>query len=165
MKDMEVFGKLEAKMIACESLGNKTKILELLQKTTGDSVRDSMKSAWVLSTMTEEAKGSLDEFVTEIITCIAKSQVGGTKRELIKCLILSGHLESDQKGFLVDKLIHFMISPAEDMAVRYNSMKVMQRIVKEIPDLKDEFHSALEISMETASPTYQKLARSMLKGQ
>lgn len=160
---MEIFGKQKAKEIAFSLLHRKKKIEETIQKCAEQDIPTSMKSAWILSTMEEDHTGALDSFVTNIIRIIPQVRVGGTKRELIKCLLLIKNIESEYQGLLVDQLLRFIISPSEDMAVRYNSMKVMRKICKQVPELKAEFHEALKIALETTSPTFQKLAKTILK--
>lgn len=123
----------------------------------------SMKASWIISTASVQQKGCLNAYVDEIILALPNISTSGTRRELLKALLHNDISKSDHLGALVDTVFTFMRRTTDDLAVSYNSVKVMQKMIKQYPELKSEFDAILHDQMEYGSETWRKLAKHVMK--
>lgn len=123
----------------------------------------SMKASWIISTASVQQKGCLNAYVDEIILALPNIATSGTRRELLKALLYNDVSKSEHLGALVDTVFTFMRRTTDDLAVSYNAVKVMQKIIKIYPELKPEFDAILHDQMEYGSDTWRKLAKYVMK--
>jgi hypothetical protein len=122
-----------------------------------------MKASWIMGAASVQENNCAHAYLPQIIDRLGAIKTMGIKRELIKTMMFSNVMDCENLGTLVDTLFVFLRSTSEDISVSYNSMKLMNMIVKHIPELKEEFHNTLAHQMEYKSPTWRKCAQTILK--
>ncbi len=122
-----------------------------------------MKASWIMGAASVQENNCAHAHIPQIIDRLGAIKTMGIKRELIKTMMFSNVMDCANLGTLVDTLFVFLRSTSEDISVSYNSMKLMNMIVKHIPELKEEFHDTLAHQMEYKSPTWRKCAQTILK--
>jgi len=122
-----------------------------------------MKASWIMGAASVQENNCAHDHLPQIIDRLGAVQTMGIKRELIKTMMFSNVMDCENLGTLVDTLFVFLRSASEDISVSYNSMKLMNKIVKHIPELKEEFHDTLSHQMEYKSPTWRKCAQKITR--
>lgn len=123
----------------------------------------SMRSARILQLYCEKHPHDFDPYLQEITEKIKNSAIGGIKRNYLKIIYeFSGIENIEDPGLLVDICFKWLLSPSEDLAVRYYCLEILNKMVHLEPLLKNEFLASLDLVIKTDNTSIRSRAMIVL---
>ena len=126
--------------------------------------KTAWRAAWAIEKISEIQPELLTVKIPEIIATLPNFRHDGSKRCLL-LVILRLPLPQPIPVELINICFEWLVSPKESIAVQVNSLKVLDKIAKQEPDLKQEIALCLSGDLSDYSVGYQAAARNWLKLQ
>jgi len=121
----------------------------------------SWRSAWLLWSCLEDNDQRIQKHISSIISSLSAKEAN-QQRELIKILLLMDLKEEDE-GFLFDFCATIWRTLSHKPSVRFNAFKMIIKIAKRHPDLRNEIEFLTENEyMDSLSSAAQKSIYKML---
>lgn len=135
----------------------------LYQLIYSDNLKLAWRSAWVLE-KTQIIYPELfhEQLLLEIIEALPHFKHDGSKRCLL-LIIFRSPLPEPIPVNLINLCFDWMVSPQESIAVQGNSMRLLEKICMQEPDLKNEMIACLSGDLSIYSKGYQSSARKVVK--
>lgn len=120
------------------------------------------KSVWVLRAVSEEAPQVLQPLSFRISSWVVNSDCDSIIRDAMSCLL---HLEwnDEIESMLLDRCYALCSAEWTAVAVKYNALKVLCRIVKKYPDLQPEFIERMTELYEVNPANWTRQAKRLVK--
>jgi len=103
-----------------------------------------MKGAWVLSGVHAENNSLLRPHYPEILLHLHSEEIGGVKRELLKCFV-KARLSSDSLQQLLLIAMKWVTDHNQDLAIRYVCHKILKERLADFPELNTELKERIEL--------------------
>jgi len=127
-----------------------------------DNSRIAWHASWVIDHVSEAEPGLLEVFIPELIDHLPYLKSSSLKRHVTRMLI-SQKIPENKMGQLID-ILYKLLSPAEAIAVRANSLQILLNIALIEPDLQSELIIVTESILEEELTSGMKSkARRVLK--
>jgi hypothetical protein len=112
----------------------------------------SSRAAWVVTHAVIRRPGLVgEECIEELLEIAPLAESDGVKRTISKILSLVP-LPEKLYGHIVTLCFNWLNDTRESIAVRVYSMEVLQRLAREIPELRGELTATIENHLERFSP-------------
>jgi hypothetical protein len=126
--------------VVCEE-GKLTELIELVQSGTKTQ---RMKGSWVLSGVHSMDSGILKAHYPVLINHIRSENVGGVKRELLRCFE-NASLDKTTADQLILLAMELVTDERQDLAVRYVCYRLLIPLLKGYPELQLELEAQTEL--------------------
>lgn len=136
---------------------NKELFQELIVIIVSEKSPLNQKAAWVFNHAAKKYPDYYKQNYSFLVQNLTKLTPDGCKRDVLRGM-LSLPLQEDHLGLLVDITMNWLGSFDVDVAVKYNSMRTLERIVKKYPDLKNEFHAVINQQLNLNTDTFKRQA-------
>ena len=124
--------------------------------------KTAWRAAWAIEKVCKLQSELLTEKIPEIIAALPHFRHDGSKRCLL-LVILQSPLPQPIPVVLINICFEWLVSPKESGAVQVNSLKVLDKISKQEPDLKQEIALCLSGDLSDYSVGYRAAARNWFK--
>ena len=131
---------------------------ELYQLIFSDNLRLAWRATWVVEKTHLLQPELLTEKLPELMIALPTFKVDGIKRSVL-LIILRSSQSTDIPVELINTCFDWMMSSTESFAVQVNSMKVLDKICRQIPDLRQELMTCLSGDLSNKSAGLQAAAR------
>lgn len=121
----------------------------------------NQKSAWLISHISDSDENILSRNFSNLIKELPKASHDGVIRDLLRG-ITKMPLNKIDHGLLIDACFKWMNEGKKDLAVKYNAMKILERMIKIYPELKTEFKESLQMQIEIDLTTFKIHAKKTL---
>jgi hypothetical protein len=135
---------------------------ELYQLIFSDDSKIAWRAAWAVEKVQLIKPELLEGKISEIIAALPHFKADGSKRSLL-LVILNAPIPNPIPVELINLCFDWMLSDKESIAVQVNSMKVLEKICGQEPDLKNEMNVSLSRDLSVCSKGFQATARKVLK--
>jgi hypothetical protein len=127
-----------------------------------DNLVLARKAVWVLRVVSEEAPVLLQPYSVRVTGWVLKSDNDSIIRDALSCLL---HLEWNEEieSMLLDRCYALCSLEWTGVAVKYNALKVLCRIVKKYPDLQPEFLERMTELYEVNPANWTRQAKRLVK--
>jgi hypothetical protein len=134
----------------------------LVLLVTGENLVLAKKAIWVLRVVSESAPSLLQPLALKIAEWVATSNTDSICRDALSCLL---HLDWDEEveSLLLDRCYVLCSVEWTAVAVKYNALKVLCRIVKKYPDLQPEFLERMSELYEVNPVNWTRQAKRLVK--
>jgi hypothetical protein len=126
--------------VVCEE-GKLTELIELVQSGTKTQ---RMKGSWVLSGVHSMDSGILKAHYPVLINHIRSENVGGVKRELLRCFE-NASLDKTTADQLILLAMELVTDERQDLAVRYVCYRLLIPLLKGYPELQLELEAQTDL--------------------
>lgn len=119
-------------------------------------------AAWAMSDAVEQQPELLDPYYITLLEVVSTSKHGGIKRNIIRAFQFNQtpkHLIWE----MADICLRFLSSKEEPIAVKACSITVLQQLITEIPEIKDEIIFELEKQLPFSTPAFTARANAFFK--
>ncbi len=143
-------------------LGNNHHLVpEMVNFICNSNPQVAWRASWVLNKVADKEPVILLPYHPKLVEILKVTTSNGVRRHLTNIL---GSYPSTacEDGVLVDLCLKWITDLKIPVAVKANSMLLMQHICKVYPELIPEFKGAIEIGLESASPGYKSRARKVI---
>lgn len=164
IKDMLIYD-LSAKLIASikSSSKNKKELVEILYPLAWTEEQPyAWRAAWLLEHIVEDDKELIKPYLQEISERLYNAHTDAQKRHFLKILLMFD-LEDLDMGRLLDLSFQWLESPSESIAVRGHCITALDRILKVVPDIKEEFIAMLSLLSHDESAGLKNKSRRLLQ--
>jgi hypothetical protein len=121
----------------------------------------NVKAAWVYRQLSSMNTDVVADTYDRIIPPLCTLQPDAIKRDLLK-VILNAGFDENHAGKLATDCLLFLQSPAMAVAVKYNSMLILDRICKLWPEIEREYHLILAGMMDHETKSFKRQAQKRL---
>ncbi len=119
------------------------------------------KAAWVFRQLSSMDTKLVANTYDQIIPTLNKLKPDAIKRDLLK-VILNAGFDEEHAGQLATDCLLYLQSPSMAVAVKYNSMLILDRISKLWPEIEREYHMILEGMMDHETKSFKRQAQKRL---
>lgn len=156
-------GKIEAIDLAQRVLDQpKPNLSSLLKVIVEGKPPANAKAAWVFRQLSNMDTSLVLDTYPLIIPPLKTLSPDGIKRDLLKVVINTG-FDEQYAGQLASDCLGFLQSPPTAVAVKYNSMIVLDRICKIYPEMRREYHLVLREMMGHETNSFKRQAQKRLR--
>ncbi len=134
---------------------------ELIRLIVEEKPPVNQKAAWVFNHGAKLHPNFYEKNYPFLLEHLEQLNPDGVKRDVLRGM-LNLPVKNHNLGLLADICLKWLNSSTIDVAVKYNSMRTLERIVKMYPDLKDEFHSTLRSQLDLNTDTFKRSALKVL---
>lgn len=111
-----------------------------------------MRASNVIEKADELKHGFAQALIPKIVQHLTSFKNDGPRRQFLRMLSrYVAELDEDYTGLLYDACFAFACDPAQPVAVRHNSLLVIEGLCLRYPELKNEIFSALKLRMNEES--------------
>lgn len=121
----------------------------------------SQKAAWLFRHSVLSRKVLVIRNYNFLISNLATLNPDGAKRDVLRGF-LDIPLQPLKMGLLTDICMKWLSSPECDVAVKYNSMRILEKIVKKYPELNGEFRAVLIDQLDKNTVSFRKYASQII---
>ncbi|MFT6726067.1 MAG: hypothetical protein ACJAV7_000511 [Flavobacteriales bacterium] len=155
-------GKIEATDLAQRVLDNpEPNLNSLLNIIVNGKPPSNAKGAWVFRQLSNMDTSLVKETYSQFIPPLSKLSPDGIKRDLLKVILNTG-FDQEYAGQLATDCLGFLQSPPTAVAVKYNSMIILDRICKMWPEMQREYHLVLSNMMSHETNSFKRQAQKRL---
>ena len=123
-----------------------------------------MRAARVAQLCCERNPSLIVPYLDEVVAQIAKTPVGGVKRNFLKVVNeFSGPEKIGDPGLLVQLCFDWLMSPKEDAAVRMHCAEILYKLSLKEPGLQPELISVLRFVKDEGSTGFRNACKKILK--
>ncbi|MDL2262860.1 hypothetical protein LJC11_05105, partial [Bacteroidales bacterium OttesenSCG-928-I21] len=144
------------------ALENPENFEELYQLIFSENAKVAWRAAWVLEKSQLKHSEIFTDKITEIISSLPHFKHDGSKRCLL-LIIMRSPLPDPIPVDLINICFDWMMSAKESVAVQVNSMKILDKICEQEPDLRHEMNMCLSGDLSDYSKGFQTTAKNILK--
>ena len=119
------------------------------------------RASWLLTVISRKHPELIKPYISQLINKIEKTKIGGIKRNIIGALGTQ-KIPEKLKGKMITICFDLILSPSEPVAVKVLSLDILMPLVKEFPDLKNEFRSVIEDQIPKTSIAFKTRAQKIL---
>ena len=134
---------------------------ELYQLMFFENPKIAWRAAWVMEKVQLLKPELFTEKIPEIITALPTFQHDGSKRCLL-LVVLRSPLPNPIPVELINFCFDLMMSKKTSIAIQANAMKVLDKICKQEPDLRNELELFLKDDLSEYSKGFRASARKIL---
>ncbi len=120
------------------------------------------RASWLLALMNVKHPELLEPYIPLFVHTILQFETNGIKRNMASVLAKHRIPESLQ-GEAIEVFFTLMLSTSETVAVKTEAMDAISKIVKEHPDLKNEFKMTIEDQLPKTTAAFHARAKRILK--
>ncbi|MCU0325119.1 MAG: hypothetical protein MUF45_07670 [Spirosomaceae bacterium] len=158
--------KVQTQRIADYIGADKNRFAELIELFLNGEYRITQRAAWVVSEVVSKYPFLVEPHLAGILKKLREPGIhDAVKRNVVRIFedieILDEYLED-----ITDLCFNFLTNPAEAIAIKAFSMTVLSRIVKKIPELKNELIFTIEdlmIKHQDQSPAIISRGKKVIK--
>lgn len=122
----------------------------------------TQRSAWALRYIGEKAPEIMQPWLPRLVANLQQPDLhDAIKRNTLNVLEELDFPES-MDGDLADLCFGYLANPREAIAIRCNSMTILEKICRRIPELKEELRLILEDQIEHGTPGFKSRAKRTL---
>ena len=99
-----------------------------------------------------------------IVNHLSTTTNDGVKRGFLKIVeaFVPHHVDDDVLGLVIDICFNKIITPGEAIAVKWYSIQILQKIVKAIPELEQEFIATLDDQQDKNTANINRMVKQIL---
>ena len=121
------------------------------------------RAAWVVGKLGEQ-KGLLDNYLPQMISKLHEPNIhDAVKRNTVRTWQLM-EIPEHYIGEVADICFNYLEKKQEPVAVKVFSMVVLEKVVRRVPELKDELKFLIEEQMPYGTPGFVSRGRKVLAG-
>lgn len=124
----------------------------LMDQFFGSNQRIVQRAAWVVGTLGQKKPDLIRPYYARMIKAIRKNNAHVALRRNALRVLQFQEVDESLWGELYDVCIRFLESSSEPVAVKAFAMTTAYRIVKRVPELKDELVAAIEQIIPEGTP-------------
>jgi hypothetical protein len=157
-------GSKAAVEITMKTIEKQPELLEEVFNLCYEKYPVSMRAARVIQFYYEQHPDELIDYLPAIVDELLTTKVDGVKRSFLKILILTKNIcELDKSALLFDKCIEWLLYEKESIAVKAYSIDLLEKFVKEEPELKNELIICFDNFPEMESIGLRKRMKNVIK--
>lgn len=139
-------------------------LAELFQFLMKGSFRERFNASWILSHAVEKQPEILnDNHHASLILCFKTNKEGGIRRNLVRNWQYSIPEDQQLKCDIIELAFESLTDMSQDLAVRIFSISVLEKLLKFMPEIKDEVLFVIEKAYSSAKPSYRVRADRFIK--
>lgn len=120
-------------------------------------------ASWILIHITLFNKKLVEEYHKDFIDTVLMEESNQTVLRNCVSILVQFDLMEYKEGELIDRLISFIKSGENKVALQVYSIQMFLKYLLKYPELKDEFTSIVDLYREGRSPAYQAAVRNYHK--
>lgn len=146
-----------------EWIGNDAERFAALMKILlGADYRLGQRSAWVLFFVAQKSPELLTRWWPEMVAKMREPGVHHAIKRNVVRVLQDLEIPGNVVDELADACFRFLADPQETVAVRVFSMSVLEKICRNIPELKPELRLLIEEHLEFGTPAFKNRGRRIL---
>lgn len=117
---------------------------------------ESRRAAWAIDILNEDHPFVQEIHIDSLISKLGEFKHDGLKRHSLS--ILQNHsIKPDNKGILASYCFKWLETPGESVAVKAYSIKILEQIAEEEPEIKRELIDIIEIQLDEGTPGFKNI--------
>lgn len=122
-----------------------------------------MYAAWTMCHVVDNVPHLMQDYWKEMIAHLNKTNLHPTEIRSIVRTWRDQEIPEKHRGTVVEICFQFLADYETDVAVKVYAMTVLADLIKEYPDLRNEFIAAVESLLENAKPSLKARSRMVFK--
>lgn len=148
-------GKKEVALLALEASKDEKFFLELLRVIEVGEKTPAMKATWIIGTSAEKDARLIQKHSSRILEILLADKQSGYMRELIKALV-EVQLQEKDEGPFINYCFEQLNRNGIDVAIKYASIKGIEKFLSKYPELKVELISTLESQLDLNTEAWKR---------
>lgn len=139
------------------------RLAALMDIFLGDEYRLTQRSAWAVRYVGEKHPGLITPYYPVLLEAIDRKPVHDAVKRNTLNVFESVEIPAKYYDTLADHCFQYLADPKEPIAIRCASMTVLDKICRNIPELKGELRLLLEEQLEFESAGFRSRAKRILQ--
>ncbi len=153
--------KHQAETIAKWAAEDENVLAELMQILFGNDDRLAQRAAWPIHFLVKISPQILEKWLPEMVVQLRLKKNDAVKRAIVRAME-EMEIPENLHGEVADICFGLVADPEIAVAIRVFSMTVLEKIVWEHPELREELRLILEANFENEKPAFRSRARKIL---
>ncbi len=119
------------------------------------------RASWLLTSINAQYPELLIPHFSLFVNSVQQFKTDGIKRNILS-VVASHTIPEKLQGKLLDICFHFIVSPAETVAVKVHAMQIIANLAKEHPEIKGELKSVIEDQLPKTTVAFALRAKRVL---
>ena len=136
---------------------------ELVTLVVNDETVVEQRAAWPLSEISLQHPEMVHKHLGILLKNLKRPGIHDSVKRNTVSLLNVVPLPKKRHGIIMNLCFDFILDPVEKPAVKAFSLTVLERLVKEYPDIKQELKTIIEDRWENESTAFKSRARKLLK--
>ncbi|UZR95514.1 hypothetical protein [Chondrinema litorale] len=141
---------------------DKVRFKQLIEIFIGEEYRLVQRSAWVLSIIAEKHPFLIKPYLSLLVKQLHNPKHDTVKRNILRILQFI-EIPDELMGELADICFNFLTSGKEAIAIKVFAITVLEKIVRQYPELKYELIIIIEDQMPYSSAGFKSRGTKILK--
>ncbi len=138
------------------------RLSHLMDIFLGTDYRLTQRSAWVVRYVGEETPALLVPWLSQLVATLRRPGLHNAVQRNILNIFEHIDLPAVLLDDLADNCFLYLADPQAPIAVRAASITILDKICRQVPELRPEFHLLLEEHMDHATAAFKSRARKIL---
>lgn len=138
------------------------RLASLMEILLGDDYRLTQRSAWVVRYVGQKHPGLMAPYYPILLEAIDRKTIHDAVKRNALNVFEEVEIPAEYYDTLADHCFRYLEDPQEPIAIRCASMTVLEKICRDIPELKEELRLLLEEQLEFESAGFRSRARRIL---
>lgn len=135
---------------------------ELLNIFISDDYRLVQRASWIVNTVAEAQPQMVKKYLPQIVAQLHKPKHDAVKRNVLRLLQFT-EIPETLKEDLINICFEILQSSKEPIAIKVFAMTVLEKAIRDIPELQNELAIILEDQYPYGSAGYKSRAKKILK--
>jgi hypothetical protein len=122
----------------------------------------SRRAAWVIDILTETNNLLQSSHLMAMISMLPSFKADGLKRHSLR-MLERNNLPEAKMGELVSLCFQYLENPKESVAVKMFSLKILNKLAQNEPDICSEVIDIIEMQMEESTPGFRSIGKKVIK--
>lgn len=117
---------------------------------------------WLLSDIGEVDPARIRAVLPELLTWSQKIQYTPLDQAFARLWFIAG-VPPEQEGIAIDRMFDLLNGYTVNVSIKYNALRVLEKMLESYPEIKDEFILALEDQLGKHTDNFNEVIRKTIK--